>query len=1225
TETTKLLMRYLAMTAPSTSMETSIVEEQIIAASPILEAYGNAKTVMNNNSSRFGKFTKLLYNVPEKAKQGHILGAYLETYLLEKSRVVFQANHERNYHIFYFLLKECVDKKYVCGGGEKKKGLGEEQLKNYHLTKAKDFWYTKQGGADEIVGMSDRERFEELVESMKMMRIDSEMTGLWAIAAGILNLGNVEFKREGDGFASISDGSLIKKVAELWGITDKVVLGKKNVQIALAERLTTSTMVVMKKNIIKKQTFDEVYKNRDSIAKGFYEQCFLYLCERINAELVEMDDAKNDEDEPSAKSQLFIGILDVFGFENFFVNSLEQFCINFANEKLQEFFNYHIICSEQEEYMQESLLWRPLQIPSNHLYIEMVEDQAKGFFVLLDGSCRAPQPTVEAFMQEFMKVHGNNPTVRAAKGPGGNARGTSKSTKGSTSKEKFFGFTVNHFADTVTYDAKYFLIKNNEAIHSDTAKLLAKSTNPLIQHVSQIGINERSGQKKLSVTGMFHKGIKTLMKNLKQTGMFTHFQNAILVYINKNNKQTNKQKKSRSFPTDWDEEVVEGQLRSGGLVEALKVLALGYPTRVPYRILYEKYHSSITNPLIRDMEPESFSTALLIAFDVSEDDYELGLTKIFFKPAKAAVLDTIMTQAGHPLSAEQNAKITKWVVQTRLKQMVGTAKAFLQLRHGVRLARAAKNWEHVGRVSSLLAFSLGRHLHMARKNILQRKRNESAQVIQTFFRSTFECSRHRKRIIKFKKASKMVWISYRRWNERKAFQSWLDARVAETRKQKLTTLNFTTNNKVDEQKEQQRLEEEREKLIEKELEIQRAQQEKERKRLEEAREKLSITAERIDKQKQKEKDDEAATARAEREASIKLKRNLIKEQEITRRQEDDEKHIRENFPERFKNEEDDNNESSEHKKRGQRSRNKKRTNKKQKKNEGNDDNKEKEDDEMVEENEDELPILNVKQQLPLFSKIAAIGQLFLKHTGSRRRRPQDRIVKIKFDSNAAPKQISWGGGSRHIAFEDILYIAWGHWTPAFQERKECLDPKLCFSIVGKTQILDLEAQSKEMAELWVKGLRKLIAQTNEEAEKLCEQGLQNANLGEESQSKKSKNAKNNNEQKRYPMHVIQVQQDLFLMTTMSVFRTLQEERIWDIDQSVKDRFDPKILYEEALRQDISWRQWNKWIRDMVVCYLIENNRMIALPSSAPTTNQSVLPIQYVRFFFFGFFAALLFI
>jgi len=238
----------------------------------------------------------------------------------------------------------------------------------------------------------------------------------------------------------------------------------------------------------------------------------------------------------------------------------------------------------------------------------------------------------------------------------------------------------------------------------------------------------------------------------------------------------------------WDEKVVEHQLRCGGLVEALKVLKLGYPTRVPYSTLYDSYHHSVTNPLIKNMGPESFSTALLIAFDVNEVDYELGLTKIFFKPSKAAILDTIMAQAGKPLTQEQSEKITKWVVQKRLKQMVGICKSFLELRKRVRLARAASRWKYIGRVTSFVGFSVGRHLIKAREVILERKRNAAAKLIQSFFRGTYETARYRNFIVKVKKSTKSIWISYRRWNERKLLKQWLEVKVEETRKRKAEEL-----------------------------------------------------------------------------------------------------------------------------------------------------------------------------------------------------------------------------------------------------------------------------------------------------------------------------------------------------------------------------------------------------------------------------------------------------
>ena len=364
------------MKAPSATMKESMVEQQIIAASLILKAYVNAKTVMNNNSSRFGKFTKLLYDVPEKAREGKILGSYLETYLLEKSRVVFQANNERNYHIFYFLHA----------------GLPKDQHAGLYFSTCDDFWYTKQGNSVQVAGISDKNRYDELAESLKLMRIDENMQpDLWKLTSGILNLGNVSFKRSGDGFAEIDPKTqkFVAAVADLWGVKLK----------AIQKRLLTANMKVMKKNIEKKITFDDAVTNRDSMAKGLYENLFLWFGSRINAELYQTE-------EQSLQNILFIGILDVFGFENFYVNSLEQFCINFTNEKLQQYFNFHIIRSEQEEYIKESVFWKPLSIPDNLKYITMVKDSKYGCFSILDGACKAPQPDVAAFMQDLFKHHG---------------------------------------------------------------------------------------------------------------------------------------------------------------------------------------------------------------------------------------------------------------------------------------------------------------------------------------------------------------------------------------------------------------------------------------------------------------------------------------------------------------------------------------------------------------------------------------------------------------------------------------------------------------------------------------------------------------------------------------------------------------------------------------------------------------------------------------------------
>jgi len=394
------------------------------------------------------------------------------------------------------------------------------------------------------------------------------------------------------------------------------------------------------------------------------------------------------------------------------------------------------------------------------------------------------------------------------------------------------------------------------------------------------------------------------MKNLKETEPF------FVRCVNPNMEKSAKK---------WDERVVEHQLRCGGLVEALKVLKLGYPTRVPYSTLYDGYHHAVTNPLIKNMGPEAFSTALLIAFDVAEEDYELGLTKIFFKPSKAAVLDTIMAQAGRPLTDDQSQKITRWVVQKRLKQTIGLCKTFLELRKRVRLARAATKWKYIGRVTSYVAFSVVRHLKKARQVILERKRNAAAKQIQSFFRGTYETARYRNFVVKCKKATKSIWISYRRWNERVLLKQWLEVKVQETRKRKEEERKKMMEDEARRKAEEERMEKERKRLAEEEQLRQKQRDEQEKRRMEE--EKRKQEEEEREKREAIKRQEQASITnakqkeeaeRAEREAQQKKRENSIKlhvkkEQNIEekRKRDREEKKMKKQFPELYQSDDDD--------------------------------------------------------------------------------------------------------------------------------------------------------------------------------------------------------------------------------------------------------------------------------------------------------------------------------
>merc|ERR1719479_237228 len=254
--------------------------------------------------------------------------------------------------------------------------------------------------------------------------------------------------------------------ADLWGVSSD----------ALNERLTTASMEVMKKTIIKKVAPAKYNDNRDAIAKALFENSFLFVVERINGELFHVGDG-------DIKKIMFIGILDIFGFENFITNSIEQFCINFTNEKIQGFFNFNIIASEQEEYIKESVMWKPMKVPDNSDFVTMIEDKKAGMFALLDSACKAPKPAPSLFVGQFFKKQGKmKQYLEKCKQPKGQKKGKKKK-KGKGKDDQWCGFKIHHFCDDVIYTATLFLEKNMDAIHPDTAKMYVKSKMPMVQMV----------------------------------------------------------------------------------------------------------------------------------------------------------------------------------------------------------------------------------------------------------------------------------------------------------------------------------------------------------------------------------------------------------------------------------------------------------------------------------------------------------------------------------------------------------------------------------------------------------------------------------------------------------------------------------------------------------------------------------------------------------------------
>ncbi|KAI1240282.1 hypothetical protein IHE44_0011741 [Lamprotornis superbus] len=363
TVSAKYAMRFFATVGGSAS-ETNI-EAKVLASSPIMEAIGNAKTTRNDNSSRFGKYIQIGFD-----KRYHIIGANMRTYLLEKSRVVFQAEDERNYHIFYQL---CASSSLP-------------EFKDLGLTCAEDFFYTSQGGDTSIDGVDDADDFEKTRHAFTLLGVkESHQMTIFRIIAAILHLGNLEIQGERDGEACSvsSEDEHLSSFCSLLGVEHS------QMQHWLCHRKLVTTA----ETYVKSMSLPQVVNARNALAKHIYAQLFSWIVQHINKAL-----------HSTVRQHSFIGVLDIYGFETFEVNSFEQFCINYANEKLQQQFNSHVFKLEQEEYMKEGIPWTLIDFYDNQPCIDLIEAKL-GILDLLDEECKVPKGTDQNWAQKLYDRH----------------------------------------------------------------------------------------------------------------------------------------------------------------------------------------------------------------------------------------------------------------------------------------------------------------------------------------------------------------------------------------------------------------------------------------------------------------------------------------------------------------------------------------------------------------------------------------------------------------------------------------------------------------------------------------------------------------------------------------------------------------------------------------------------------------------------------------------------
>ncbi|XP_042055501.1 myosin-17-like [Salvia splendens] len=461
TETTKMLMRYLAHLGGRSGVEGRTVEQQVLESNPVLEAFGNAKTVRNNNSSRFGKFVEIQFD-----KNGRISGAAIRTYLLERSRVCQISDPERNYHCFYLLC-----------------GAPPEEREKYKLESPETYHYLNQSKCYKLDGVNDTEEYLATRRAMDIVGIsEEEQDAIFKVVAAILHLGNIEFAKGKE-----IDSSVIKDEKSRFHLNMTAELLKCDVK-SLEDALIKRVMVTPEEVITRTLDPEAALGSRDALAKTIYSRLFDWIVEKINTSIGQ---------DPHSKA--IIGVLDIYGFESFKHNSFEQFCINFTNEKLQQHFNQHVFKMEQDDYEKEEIDWSYIEFVDNQDVLDLIEKKPGGIIALLDEACMFPKSTHETFAQKLYQTFAKN----------------QRFIKPKLSRTSF---TISHYAGEVTYMADLFLDKNKDYVVAEHQDLLTASKCTFVAGLFPALPEESSKSSKFSSIGSrFKLQLQSLMETLSST------------------------------------------------------------------------------------------------------------------------------------------------------------------------------------------------------------------------------------------------------------------------------------------------------------------------------------------------------------------------------------------------------------------------------------------------------------------------------------------------------------------------------------------------------------------------------------------------------------------------------------------------------------------------------------------------------------------------------------
>uniref|UniRef100_A0A667ZS33 Myosin heavy chain 6 n=1 Tax=Myripristis murdjan TaxID=586833 RepID=A0A667ZS33_9TELE len=648
TVNTKRVIQYFASIAAVTGKKDAsaekkgTLEDQIIQANPALEAFGNAKTIRNDNSSRFGKFIRIHFGV-----SGKLSSADIETYLLEKSRVTYQLKAERDYHIFYQILSQ------------RKPELLEMLL---ITSNPYDYSYISQGEIT-VASINDSDELIATDEAFDVLGFtQEEKNGIYKLTGAIMHFGNTKFKQKQREEQAEADGTEdVDKVAYLMGLNSADML----------KGLCHPRVKVGNEWVTKGQSVQQVYYSIGALSKSVYEKMFLWMVVRINQSL--------DTKQPR---QYFIGVLDIAGFEIFDFNTFEQLCINFTNEKLQQFFNHHMFVLEQEEYKKEGIVWEFIDFGMDlAACIELIE-KPMGIMSILEEECMFPKASDSSFKSKLYDHHlGKNPNFQKP-----------RIVKGKPEAH----FSLVHYAGTVDYNITNWLEKNKDPLNETVVGLFQKSTLKVLANLfigyagadsaqeSGGGKGGKGGGKKKgssfqTVSALHRENLNKLMTNLRST--HPHFVRCLIPNETKT-------------PGVMENPLVMHQLRCNGVLEGIRICRKGFPNRIQYGDFKQRYRILNPNsiPEGQFIDNKKAAEKLLGSLDIDHEQYKLGHTKVFFKAGLLGVLEEMRDDRLALIITGIQARARGILARIEFQKIVERRDSLLVIQWNVRAFMGVKNW-----------------------------------------------------------------------------------------------------------------------------------------------------------------------------------------------------------------------------------------------------------------------------------------------------------------------------------------------------------------------------------------------------------------------------------------------------------------------------------------------------------------------------------------------------